>query len=68
MMLDAFYEVVHFERQRLRHEVCNWSYQLVDDLDGVKTKATLDDEDAYMANAMRPVYAKVREIKREYQH
>lgn len=63
VMLDAFYEVVHCERRRLCHDIADWMQQYVNDLDVIKSKMTLDDEDAYMTQAMLPIYAKVRVIK-----
>lgn len=65
MMLDPFYDVINIERGRLRDEIADWMQALVDDLDDIKVKATLDDEEAYMAKAMRSVYETVRIIKGE---
>lgn len=66
MMLDPFYDLINNTRRRLRHDIADWMQALVDDLDDIKIKATLDDEEVYMAQAMRSVYEKVRVIKSEH--
>lgn len=65
MKPDAFFDTVRLQKQDTFTRVSRWAQGLIDDLDELKQNLTVNGEDAYMIEAMRPVYAKVRKIKRQ---